>query len=110
MTPSGKVDLGALPEPGEDRPHRPAESMMEQLVADVWAQILTTDRIGADDSFFGLGGHSLAATRAVGRLRETLGCAIPVRLLFDHPVLANFAGQLERLVMDDIVAEPATGK
>ncbi|MEU0557928.1 amino acid adenylation domain-containing protein [Dactylosporangium sp. NPDC006015] len=109
MTPSGKVDLGALPEPGEDRPHRPAESMMEQLVADVWAQILPTDRIGADDSFFGLGGHSLAATRAVGRLRETLGCAIPVRLLFDHPVLANFAGQLERLVLDDIVAAPATG-
>ncbi|MFF5225135.1 amino acid adenylation domain-containing protein [Dactylosporangium sp. NPDC000521] len=110
MTPSGKVDLGALPEPGEDRPHRPAESMMEQLVADVWAEILTADRIGADDSFFGLGGHSLAATRAVGRLRETLGCAVPVRLLFDHPVLANFAGQLERLVMNDIVAEPATGK
>ncbi|GAA2372250.1 amino acid adenylation domain-containing protein [Dactylosporangium salmoneum] len=109
MTPSGKVNLGALPEPGEDRPHRPAESMMEQLVADVWAQILTTDRIGADDSFFGLGGHSLAATRVAGRLRETLGCAVPVRLLFDHPVLANFAGQLERLVMDDIVAEPATG-
>ncbi|WP_433040915.1 amino acid adenylation domain-containing protein [Dactylosporangium sp. CS-033363] len=109
MTPSGKVDLGALPEPGEDRPHRPAESVMEQLVADVWAQILTTDRIGADDSFFGLGGHSLAATRAVGRLRETLGCAVPVRLLFDHPVLASFAGQLERLVMDEIVAEPATG-
>ncbi|WP_442788744.1 phosphopantetheine-binding protein [Dactylosporangium sp. NBC_01737] len=79
---------------------------MEELVADVWAQVLAADRIGAGDSFFGLGGHSLAATRVAGRLRDTLGCAVPVRLLFDHPVLADFAERLERLVMDDIVAEP----
>ncbi|MEV4517425.1 amino acid adenylation domain-containing protein [Dactylosporangium sp. NPDC049525] len=104
--PSGKVDLTALPEPGGDTSHRPVRSVMEQLVADVWAQVLAADRIGADDSFFGLGGHSLAATRVAGRLRDTLGCAVPVRLLFDHPVLANFAERLERLVMDDIVAEP----
>ncbi|MEU0561060.1 amino acid adenylation domain-containing protein [Dactylosporangium sp. NPDC006015] len=100
--PSGKVDLAALPDPDDTRPHRPAESMMEQLVADVWTQVLATDRIGADDSFFGLGGHSLAATRVAGRLRDTLGCAVPVRLLFDHPVLTDFAERLERLVMDEI--------
>ncbi|WSG46753.1 non-ribosomal peptide synthetase [Dactylosporangium sp. NBC_01737] len=104
--PSGKVDLAALPEPGGDGPHRPVRSVMEELVADVWAQVLAADRIGAGDSFFGLGGHSLAATRVAGRLRDTLGCAVPVRLLFDHPVLADFAERLERLVMDDIVAEP----
>ncbi|MET7419406.1 amino acid adenylation domain-containing protein [Dactylosporangium sp. NPDC005555] len=104
--PSGKVDLAALPDPGDDRPHRPVGSVMEELVADVWAQILGTERIGAGDSFFGLGGHSLAATRVAGRLRDTLGCAVPVRLLFDHPVLADFAEHLERLVMDDIVAAP----
>jgi acyl-CoA synthetase (AMP-forming)/AMP-acid ligase II len=106
--PSGKVDLNALPEPGADRPHVPARSVMEQLVADVWAQILTADRIGVDDSFFGLGGHSLAATRVTGRLRDTLGCAVPVRLLFDHPVLADFAERLERLVIADIVANVDT--
>ncbi|MEV0127917.1 non-ribosomal peptide synthetase, partial [Dactylosporangium sp. NPDC050688] len=108
--PSGKVDLAALPEPdqagGPATAGRPVASVMEELVADVWAQILATDRIDAGDSFFGLGGHSLAATRVAGRLRDTLGCAVPVRLLFDHPVLADFAERLERLVMDDIVATP----
>ncbi|MDG6101869.1 amino acid adenylation domain-containing protein [Dactylosporangium aurantiacum] len=111
--PSGKVDLAALPEPGQGdgtggpgTPHRPVASVMEELVADVWGQVLATDAIGAGDSFFGLGGHSLAATRVAGRLRDTLGCPVPVRLLFDHPVLADFAERLERLVMDDIVATP----
>jgi amino acid adenylation domain-containing protein len=106
--PSGKVDMGALPEPGADRPHVPPRSMMEQLVADVWAQTLEADRIGVDDSFFGLGGHSLAATRVTGRLRDALGCTVPVRLLFDHPVLADFAERLERLVIADIVANVDT--
>ncbi|MEJ3750066.1 amino acid adenylation domain-containing protein [Actinomycetes bacterium KLBMP 9797] len=102
--PSGKVDVHALPEPGADRPHVPPRSAMEQLVAEVWAQTVAADRIGVDDSFFGLGGHSLAATRVTGRLRDTLGCAVPVRLLFDHPVLADFAERLERLVIADITA------
>ncbi|MEV0460389.1 amino acid adenylation domain-containing protein [Catellatospora methionotrophica] len=104
VLPSGKVDLAALPLPGADRPHTPPESVMEQLVAEIWAQTLTAERIGADDSFFGLGGHSLAATRVAGRLRDTLGCAVPVRLLFDHPVLAEFARRLEDLVIADIAA------
>ncbi|MDI1462624.1 amino acid adenylation domain-containing protein [Catellatospora sp. KI3] len=105
VMPSGKVDLAALPQPGADRPHTPPRSAMEQLVAEAWAQTLTAADIGADDSFFGLGGHSLAATRVVGRLREGLGCAVPVRLLFEHPVLSDFARQLEDLVIAEITAE-----
>ncbi|MEU2615317.1 amino acid adenylation domain-containing protein [Micromonospora sp. NPDC007271] len=105
VMPSGKVDLAALPQPGADRPHTPPRTLMEQLVAEIWAQTLTAGRIGADDSFFGLGGHSLAATRVAGRLRDTLGCAVPVRLLFDHPVLSAFARRLEDLVIAEIAAE-----
>lgn len=60
--------------------------------------------VGAHDDFFALGGHSLAATRVTGRLMAALDLAVPVRLLFEHPVLADFAAGLEALLLADLVA------
>ncbi|MET9111929.1 phosphopantetheine-binding protein [Streptomyces zhihengii] len=80
--------------------------MTRQLVAKVWAGVLRVDGIGPDDDFFALGGDSLAATRVTGRLREATGQRVPVRFLFDRPVLAEFADALERMMLE----RPATGQ
>jgi hypothetical protein len=102
--PSGKVDRAALPQPQEDaeRSQVPPRGEAEEFVATAWATVLDVSPIWADDHFFALGGHSLAATRVAGRLREALHIPVPVKLLFDHPVLADFAAVLEALLLNDL--------
>ncbi|MFI6084327.1 amino acid adenylation domain-containing protein [Streptomyces sp. NPDC051217] len=89
---SGKLDRGALPLPGTLVP--PAglatTSPLATEVAQVWGEILSRSGIRASENFFTIGGHSLAATRVITMLRESLGVRLPVRLLFEHPVLADF--------------------
>ena len=63
----------------------------EDMLASIWAEVLDLDKVGALDSFFLLGGHSLVATRVVSRIAEVLGAEIPVRAVFDHPVLEDLA-------------------
>ncbi|MEV4114454.1 amino acid adenylation domain-containing protein [Nonomuraea sp. NPDC049695] len=98
LTPNGKVDRAALPVPEAGPAVRvPLGTPQEHLVAEVWAEVLELAEVWADDDFFALGGHSFAATRVIGRLRERVGAPIPVRLLFEHPVLADLAAALPRL-------------
>ncbi|MEU1723314.1 amino acid adenylation domain-containing protein [Nonomuraea sp. NPDC005692] len=97
LTPNGKVDRAALPVPEAGPAVRvPLGTPAERLVGEVWADVLELAEVWADDDFFALGGHSFAATRVAGRLRERLGAAVPVRLLFEHPVLADLAAALPR--------------
>ncbi|MGR6915514.1 condensation domain-containing protein [[Actinomadura] parvosata] len=97
LTPNGKVDRAALPVPEAGPAVRvPLATTGERLVGEVWAEVLGLAEVWADDDFFALGGHSFAATRVAGRLRERLGAAVPVRLLFEHPVLADLAAALPR--------------
>jgi amino acid adenylation domain-containing protein len=98
---SGKVDRRALPAPAEDtgRPRQPLATDAEYLAADAWTSVLEVSEVFASDDFFALGGHSFAAVRVAGRLREALGLPVPVRLLFDHPRLADFAAALESLLL-----------
>ena len=101
LTRHGKVDRRALPEPdfsglstaGYVAPRTPTE----ELLADVWAELLGAERVGVDDGFFELGGHSLLATRVASRVRETLGVELPVRAVFEHPTLAALAAEVDRL-------------
>ncbi|MEU6796705.1 amino acid adenylation domain-containing protein [Nonomuraea wenchangensis] len=97
LTPNGKVDRAALPVPEAGPAVRvPLGTPGERLVGEVWADVLGLAEVWADDDFFALGGHSFAATRVAGRLRERLGAPVPVRLLFEHPVLAELAAALPR--------------
>ncbi|WP_242902268.1 non-ribosomal peptide synthetase [Actinomadura terrae] len=109
--PSGKADRSALPVPAApsvaDRPAPGTDA--EHLVADIWSAVLELPSVWADDDFLALGGHSFAATRVTGRLREALGLAVPVRLLFDRPVLADFAAALEELLLAELAATDTTG-
>ncbi|WP_405486127.1 non-ribosomal peptide synthase/polyketide synthase [Nocardia sp. NBC_00511] len=94
----GKLDRRALPEPvyadsavGYREPSTPAE----KAVAAVFADLLGVERVGADDDFFMLGGNSLVATRAIARIRESLGASVDVRDFFDRPTVAALAVVVE---------------
>ncbi|HYG65887.1 MAG TPA: amino acid adenylation domain-containing protein, partial [Thermoanaerobaculia bacterium] len=98
LTPNGKVDRKALPPP---EPERAEESWLaprtpvEEVLAAIWAELLGLERVGAADSFFDLGGHSLLATRVMSRLRSAFGVEMPLRDLFEAPLLADLAARVE---------------
>jgi hypothetical protein len=78
------------------RPFRLPTTDAERWVSGVWREVLGVDRIGADDDFFALGGDSLAAARALARIRAAFGVDLPVSALFDEPTLAAQAAHLVR--------------
>ncbi|MFI9771933.1 amino acid adenylation domain-containing protein [Streptomyces sp. NPDC052415] len=112
LTSRGKIDRAALPAPGSTAdpaagrtgPGTAPRTEAEQLVAEVWEEVLAVHGITADDDFFALGGHSLLALRAVARLRAALGIDVPVRTLFTAPTVAQTAVAVEDLLLADIAA------
>ncbi|HYR06445.1 MAG TPA: thioesterase domain-containing protein, partial [Longimicrobium sp.] len=99
LTPSGKVDRRALPQPdaptGGDGYVVPRD-VTELEVARIWAESLGIPRVGAADDFFRLGGHSLLALRMMARIRERFGRDLPLSTLFRHPTVAAFSDALRR--------------
>ncbi|HWK90397.1 MAG TPA: amino acid adenylation domain-containing protein, partial [Longimicrobium sp.] len=104
LTRNGKVDRRALPEPDAadlaGAEYVAPATPTEQRLAAIWSELLDVERVGAADGFFDLGGHSLLATRVVSRLREELGVEVPVRAVFEHPVLGALAAEVDRLLAE----------
>jgi amino acid adenylation domain-containing protein len=96
VTPTGKVDRQALPDPGNSRPEldtayvAPTTPIEEQL-ANIWAEVLAIDQVGVRDNFFDLGGHSLLATRVIARVIKTFRLELPSKALFESPTVADMA-------------------
>ena len=85
LSPNGKVDRRALPEPEREQPFVAPRTPLETELADVWAAVLRIERVGVHDNFFELGGHSLLATQLIARLRTMLQMELPVRRIFEAP-------------------------
>ena len=99
LTPNGKLDRKALPQPEGDayarRSYEAPQTEKEQILAEVWQELLGVERVGRHDNFFELGGHSLLAVQMVQRLRR-LNLQIEVRALFAAPVLSELATTLSQ--------------
>ena len=80
--------------------------MTERHVAAIWAELFGLPRVGRDDHFFRLGGHSLLATKVLARIRARLRLDAPLRMIFQEPVLADFARHLDTLRAGDCGAIP----
>ncbi|WP_163786631.1 non-ribosomal peptide synthetase, partial [Myxococcus vastator] len=111
-TPSGKVDRGALAAlasrtvesaPGGEPPRGP----VEELLAQVFCQVLGVTSVARDDDFFSLGGHSLSATRLMARVRQSFGAVLPLTALFASPSVAGLARELARVQDTTGLALPA---
>ncbi|MGC9544895.1 amino acid adenylation domain-containing protein, partial [Streptomyces sp. UG1] len=97
LTANGKLDKAALPEPDFTAPRsgREARTPQEQIVCDLFAQVLGLPWVGVEDDFFDLGGHSLLATRLIAQIRGAFGAELELRALFDGPTPAAVAARLD---------------
>ena len=95
LSPSGKLDRRALPEPvWQTREHVEPETPLQQQIAAIWREVLGLPKIGLHDDFFALGGHSLLATQIISRTRQACDVELPLRTLFEASELGAFAEQV----------------
>ena len=93
---NGKVDRHALPAPVRlsERAYALPQGEMEQMLAQTWADVLELERVGRDDDFFALGGHSLSVLSVQTRMQQHWGIQVPLKLYFEHSSLAALAQAL----------------
>lgn len=104
LSPNGKLNRGALPDPGDDRPRATGQfaapgTPVEVALAEIFAEVLDVQQVGLHDDFFQLGGHSLLATRAVSRLRDRFQIEVTPRFLFESPTVALLAERISSLLL-----------
>jgi amino acid adenylation domain-containing protein len=96
LTPNGKVDRKALPAPDGQRmvlssTYVAPGTESERAIAAVWQDVLKLDKVGLNDNFFDLGGHSLLVVQMQSRLRKLLNRNVMLVDLFQHPTIGSFA-------------------
>jgi acyl carrier protein len=104
----GKVDRLALPRPeGTEReldvPFVAPRNAVEEVLSEIFAEVLSFERVGINDNFFELGGHSLLATQLVSRVRKSFQSDLALRKIFEAPTVASLAAVL-------VAAEPSPGE
>ena len=111
---NGKVDHGALPAPPAPTDaigaQHGAHSELEHIVADVWARLLGTARVGVTDNFFEIGGNSLRAAQVADELRRVLGIDCPILRLFEYPTVRMLAATLGGAAAPSLEAVRHRGK
>jgi len=101
LTPHGKVVRAALPAPDaantlgdEIIPECPTPTQEE--VSEIVTSLLKLERVGLDENFFMLGGHSLLGTQVIARVADAFGLELPLRTLFDAPTVRRLSDEIER--------------
>src|SRR4051812_11762080 len=110
LTANGKVNRKALPAP--DRSGFEADDQfvaprtpIEEMVAAMWIEILGIPRVGVHDNFFYLGGHSLLATRVISKIREVFTIELPLRRLFESPMVETIAAAVTEALASKMTTE-----
>ncbi len=103
LTAHGKVDRRALPEPKWGRnnvgePFVSPHTSVEELLANIWREVLGLKQVGIHDNFFELGGDSLSAIRVIARVKNSLPMEIPLQKLFERPTIAELADEIDKIL------------
>ncbi len=111
LTATGKPDRRALPvshQMQEEFPHgsTAARTPVEEMLVEIWEEVLRVPQAGIYDNFFELGGHSLRATQVMSRLREVFQIDVPLRLLFEKPTVAGLAESITQTMKGEHAAPP----
>ncbi len=101
IAPSGKVDRKALPKPDNLRPiletaYVLPRNEMEHTIADIWQKVLKVEKVGIQDNFFDLGGHSLNVLQVYSKLRELFKPDLAITDLFKYPTISSIARYLNQ--------------
>jgi amino acid adenylation domain-containing protein len=103
LLPNGKLDRGQLPEPlpmssvsGWQQPGTP----IEEIVANIWCEVLCRKSIGVDENFFEIGGHSLLATQVISRVRSTFGVELGVGSIFEAATVESLGSRIEEAMRE----------
>ncbi|MBD2772939.1 non-ribosomal peptide synthetase [Iningainema tapete] len=113
LTPNGKIDRRALPAPDLQKELEQSfvapRTATEEMLADIWAEVLKIEQVGVEDNFFSLGGHSLLVTSVMSRIQEVFAIELPLRHLFEAPTIASLSQVIETAssgFIDSITALP----
>jgi acyl carrier protein len=108
LTPSGKVDRRALPAPAPIEPtsvYVAPRNRREQRLCAIWSQYLGRDRIGINDNFFDLGGHSLLGIQIMSAIQQSFKVNLPLKYLFERPTVAELTGAIEQALLSSVSPE-----
>ena len=110
LTPNGKIDRQALPEPDWSNREIGQEIILprtpyEEIISTIWTQVLGIEKIGINENFFEIGGHSLLATQVASRIKTNFRIDLPLRVIFKSPTIATLAEYVDaaksRVLMKD---------
>jgi amino acid adenylation domain-containing protein len=108
LTPNGKLDRKALPAPDvgayATRQYEAPEGEVEEILAGIWQSLLQVQRVGRQDNFFELGGHSLLAMQVATRIQLTFAIEVPIRAVFECPVLRELSQRVEQIRRIEILS------
>lgn len=100
LTPNGKVDTRALPAPSRrdldfGETLTLPETPVEELLSVIWSELLGLEKVGTQENFFRVGGHSLLAAKLMNRVREAFQVELPLHLFFKEPTIGGLAREIE---------------
>ena len=109
LTENGKLDWRALPAPvpaSADNVFTAPRDLTEEIIADIWSEVLGTARISVHQDFFELGGDSLTATQVISRINLAFQIDLPLGVLFEHRTVAGLASAIEEILVDELSRTP----
>lgn len=106
---SGKVDRALLPAPNatntiDDDVYIAPRTAVERRVVSILSELLGIEKVGVNDNFFFLGGHSLLGTQLIARARDSFQVELPLRTVFDRPTAAELSAEIERMRRTDAIS------
>jgi hypothetical protein len=103
LTPNGKLNRKALPAPElaqAMQQYVAPRTPVEEVLVEIWSEVLNLPRVGIEDNFFELGGHSLLTTQMTAHVRGLLGVELPILSVFEAPTIVELALSVEELMRD----------